>query len=368
VPVGNRVEDPKNVINPALQTLVLNRIRVHKASHFFLTMARSLNEQVTERAHNYRASRHISTMDAVLPGRVVEPGCHGNRSHQRERHHANPGAELMGAASDSERPCAVITGGAGLLGRAMAIAFARKGMNIVLASTNAENLEAAAVRVRQEGVDVLTVRTDVASPEQMDELAAKSFARFGQVNRLCLNAGNAILKPFDELTRDDWNKVLGVHLGGVLNGVTAFLPQLIRQGGDRHIVLSSSMAGVGLADLRLMNAPYVVSKFAMNGLGEVMAPSLEPHGIGVSILCPGMTVADPAAMSGVSWPMPSAAWYQDNLLNPDQVAAEMLSGIAEKRLYIFSHRRGRDEVTQRNAKVMEGFAQAERTSPPMTRT
>jgi len=116
-----------------------------------------------------------------------------------------------------------------------------------------------------------------------------------------------------------------------------------------------------------MNAPYVVSKFAMNGLGEVMAPSLEPHGIGVSILCPGMTVADPAAMRGVSWPMPSAAWYQDNLLNPDQVAAEMLSGIAEKRLYIFSHRRGRDEATQRNAKVMEGFDQAERTSPPMTR-
>jgi NAD(P)-dependent dehydrogenase (short-subunit alcohol dehydrogenase family) len=261
----------------------------------------------------------------------------------------------------------VITGGAGLLGRAMALAFARQGMNIVLAGTEAENLETAARLVRQEGVDVLTVRTDVSCPEQMDDLAARSFDHFGQVNRLCLNAGVAILKPFDQLTRDDWNKVLGVHLGGVLNGITAFLPQLIQQGGDRHVVLSSSMAGVGRADLRLLNAPYVVSKFAITGMGEVMAPSLMENGIGVSILCPGMTVADPAAMRGVNWPMPSAAWYQDNLLDADEVASEMIAGIAERRLYIFSHRLGRDEVAHRHAKVMEGFDQAEHTSPPLSR-
>lgn len=262
--------------------------------------------------------------------------------------------------------CAVITGGAGLLGRAMALAFARQGMTIVLADIETERLEAAADPIRQERVEVATFQVDVADPAEVDALAAFAFDRFGQVNRLCLNAGIAILKPFDQLSREDWSKVLGVQFGGVLNGITAFLPHLIRQGGDRHVLLTSSMSGVGRADLRPLNAPYVVAKFATTGLGEVMASPLAEHGIGVSILCPGMTVSDPAAMRGTKWPMASAAWYENNLLDADQVASEVLAGIAEGRLHIFPHRLGRQEVIDRHAKLMEGFDQAERTSPPVS--
>ena len=104
--------------------------------------------------------------------------------------------------------------------------------------------------VRALGREVLTQITDVADPAAMDRLAEAAYARFGQVNRLCLNAGLAILKPFEDLQREDWNKVLGVQFGGVLNGVLSFLPRLIAQGGDRHIVVTSSMSGVGRADLR----------------------------------------------------------------------------------------------------------------------
>jgi len=250
-----------------------------------------------------------------------------------------------------------------LLGQAMGQAFARQGMDVVLADIDEAKLKAAAASIELEGTKLLTVRTDVSDPAQMDELAARAYDCFGHVNRLCLNAGIAILKPIEELSRDEWNAVLGVQLGGVLNGVTAFLPQLIAQGGDRHVVLTSSMSGVGRADLRPLNAPYVVAKFATTGLGEVMGPALTPHGIGVSILCPGMTVADPAAMKGVNWPMASAAWYEDNLLDAHQVAAEVIAGIAEKRLHIFPHRLGREEVLDRHAMLMAGFDQAERTSP-----
>ena len=269
--------------------------------------------------------------------------------------------------TDSATGCAVITGGGGLLGRGMAEAFAREGMDIVLADIDETKLAATAATVRALGNEVLTEIVDVSEPEAMDRLAEASYARFGRVNRLCLNAGLAILKPFEALTREDWDRVMGVQFGGVLNGVMSFLPRLIEQGGDRHVIVTSSMSGVGRADLRSLNAPYVVAKFAAVGLVEVMAPSLAPHGIGVSVLCPGMTVADPQAPREGVWKMPSAAWYQDNLLDADQVAAEVIAGVKEGRLYIFPHRAGREEVVGRHERLMRGFDQAERTSPPLTR-
>ncbi|HUD92683.1 SDR family NAD(P)-dependent oxidoreductase [Sphingobium sp.] len=273
----------------------------------------------------------------------------------------------------NNRPCAVITGGAGLLGKAMASAFAVEGFDILLADIDGHRLELVAEGLRARGIQVLTQVTDVASAAALDALRDAALTQFGRVNRLCLNAGLAIPKPFEALTRDDWDKVLGVQFHGVLNGILSFLPQLIAQGEsrnavdrNRHIIIVSSMSGVGRADLRPINAPYVVAKHATVGLTEVMAPTMERHGIGVSVLCPGMTVADPTAMQGKIWPMASAAWYENNLLDADQVAAEMMAGIAEKRLHIFPHRLGRQEVIDRHAHLMADFDSAERTSPPIT--
>ncbi len=259
------------------------------------------------------------------------------------------------------RQCAVITGGGGLLGRAMATAFARQGMNVVVADINPALLKLSVEAIQEAGGEALAVETDVGNAEAMEALAAAAYDRFGQVNRLCLNAGKAMLKPFEQLTRADWDAVMGPQWNGVLNGILAFLPRLIEQGGDRHIVLTSSMSGVGRADLRTLNAPYVVAKFATVGLTEVMAPSLEKLGIGTSVLCPGFAVANPE--SHTSFSMPSAEWYKDNLLNAGQVADEVLKGIEEKRLYIFTHRSGREEVLGRHERLMQGFDQADRTAP-----
>jgi NAD(P)-dependent dehydrogenase (short-subunit alcohol dehydrogenase family) len=260
--------------------------------------------------------------------------------------------------------CAVITGGAGLLGRGMALAFAKQKMKVVVADIHEDRLGDTVSAVRALGAEVIGVPTDVTKPEAFEALADAAFGRFGEVNVVCLNAGLAILKPFEQLTRDDWQRVLSVQFGGVLNGVLTFLPRLIAQGGDRHFVLTSSMSGVGRGDMRLLNAPYVTAKFAVVGMTEVMAPAMAPHGIGVSVLCPGMTVADPAASRAADqWAMPSAAWYRHNLLDAAQVAEEVIHGIRENRLHIFPHQLGRGEVEGRYAKLMESFDQAERTSP-----
>jgi NAD(P)-dependent dehydrogenase (short-subunit alcohol dehydrogenase family) len=257
--------------------------------------------------------------------------------------------------------CAVVTGGGGLIGRGLSMAFGRAGMNVVVADIDADAAAATADEVSALGVRALSVSTDVTDPESVETLADRSYSYFGQVNVLCNNAGAVIRKPFIELTRSDWERVLSVQWGGVLNGVLAFLPRLLAQGGDRHIVNTSSMSGVGRADLRILNAPYVTAKFAVVGLSELMAAALAEHGIGVSVLCPGYTVADP---SKVEFHMPSGRWYTDNLLTPEQVGAEVVESLREGRLHIFPHRAGRREVQDRFEMLMEAFDQAARTSPP----
>jgi NAD(P)-dependent dehydrogenase (short-subunit alcohol dehydrogenase family) len=266
---------------------------------------------------------------------------------------------------DFEGRCAVITGGGGLLGRGMATVFAQEGMNVVVADINGEAAADTAAVVEALGAKAVAVTTDVTDPTSMAALADRAYAEFGAVHVLCNNAGAAVLKPFVELTRADWDRVLSIQWGGVLNGILAFLPRLLEQGGDRHIVNTSSMSGVGRAELRLLNAPYVTAKFAVVGMTEVMAPSLAEHGIGVSVLCPGYTVADPAK---VTFAMPSAAWYEHNLLTAEPVAREVVHAIREGRLYIFPHRAGRGEIEGRQQRLIDGFDQAARTSPPLEET
>lgn len=264
-----------------------------------------------------------------------------------------------------EGGCAVITGGSGLLGDAMARAFAREGMDVVVADINAEAMARTVAAVEALGRSAIAVHTDVSRPEQMDALADAAWERFGKVNLLCLNAGVARLKPVLEMDRADWDAVLGPQFHGVMNGIHSFLKRMAAQEGERHIVVTSSMSGVGRADWRSLNAPYVTAKFAVAGLVEVLGPPLAEAGMGISVLCPGMSVADPEAMRGREWPMASAAFYADNLLSAGQVADEVVHGVREGRLHIFPHRKGRDEVLARHALLMKGFDQAERTSPPI---
>lgn len=261
--------------------------------------------------------------------------------------------------------CAVVTGGAGLLGRALALTFAEAGMNVVVADLDDERAAIVAGEVCALGREAIAVRVDVADRDSMAALADAAYAKFGAVNVLVNNAGVVILKKFEEYTYDDWQRVLNVQMWGVINGVYAFLPRLLAQGGARHIVNVSSMSGIGLADMRQLNAPYVTAKFAVAGFTEVMAPALQDKGIDVSLLCPGFFVADPQTFPDSAFQMPSAAWYKHNLLDGFEVASEVLRGIAERRFYILPHRAGRDEVEQRQRRILEGFDQAARTSPPL---
>lgn len=119
----------------------------------------------------------------------------------------------------------------------------------------------------------------------MSRAADETERVFGKVHVICNNAGINFFAPMEECTYQDWDWIMGVNLGGVINGVQTFVPRIRKHGEGGHVLNTASMAsflsgpGAGI---------YTASKFAVRGLSEALRWSLAPHGIGVSVLCPGL--------------------------------------------------------------------------------
>ena len=178
---------------------------------------------------------------------------------------------------------AVITGAASGIGRGLAYAFANRGMKIVLADIDKENLEKVAKELEEIGTEVMTQITDVSDPEQVAQLADASYERFGSVNILCNNAGVGGAGRISLITLETWNWILGVNLFGVINGIQYFLNRMLASNESCHIVNTSSMAGLLSGD----NSPYPVSKFAVVAISESLALDCFNTNVGVSVVCPG---------------------------------------------------------------------------------
>ena len=161
---------------------------------------------------------------------------------------------------------AVVTGGASGIGRAMAERFAREGMKIVIADIEDAALEATVAEMRVAGADVIGVRTDVSKSEQIEALAAKTIESFGGVHILCNNAGVAAEpRTTWELTKADWEWVIGVNLWSVIYGIQTFVPIMLKQDEPGHVINTASMAG--LLSLGMMS-PYYATKHAVVSISE----------------------------------------------------------------------------------------------------
>jgi NAD(P)-dependent dehydrogenase (short-subunit alcohol dehydrogenase family) len=182
---------------------------------------------------------------------------------------------------------AVITGGASGIGLALALACASRGLDVVLADVEEVPLGQAVRQVGEAGTTVLGVPTDVTSPAQVDQLAATTLEQFGRVDLVCNNAGVTSLgPPMWDVPLADWEWVLSVNLGGVVNGIRAFVPHLVAQNAG-HVVNTASMAGLSVAP---RHGPYVASKHAVVGLSEALALELATTApdVGVTVVCPGV--------------------------------------------------------------------------------
>lgn len=177
----------------------------------------------------------------------------------------------------------LLTGAASGIGRACALELARGGDRLGLVDRDRTGLETVAAEARALGATVTTFVVDLARADELDRLAADAPAAIGPIDVLFNNAGVAVVKPL-EVTRDeDWRWVFDVNVWAPIRLTRALVPAMVQRGRGQ-IVMTASLAG-------LIGAPgmvaYSTSKFALVGFSESLRAELAPHGIDITVICPG---------------------------------------------------------------------------------
>jgi len=179
---------------------------------------------------------------------------------------------------------AVITGGAGGIGRALAVELAAQGCALALADKRPAELEETAALVRGT-TKVTTHVTDVTRREDILALREQVLAAHGAVHVVITCAGLTMVGLFDTFSPEQLDQVLAVNLHGTMNTCHAFIPAL-KRAGEGHLVTISSMLGlVGMPT----QSTYALTKFAVRGLSESLRGELSPFGVGVTVVFPGAT-------------------------------------------------------------------------------
>ena len=238
---------------------------------------------------------------------------------------------------DFEGKVAVVTGGASGIGLGMAERFAAAGMKVVLADIDEDALPEAESQLAEHGATVLSVPTDVTEPDQLEALVRRTLDEFGAVHVLCNNAGvNSPNVPIWEISLDDWRHVVGVNMSGVIHGIHAFLPPMLAQDSEGHIVNTASAAGLGS---RPGISPYVATKHAVIALTESLHHDLRAAGskLRASVLCPGRVRTRMLARHIETEGEGAAEDLAASYLLPAQVGDLVLDAIREERFYILTH-------------------------------
>ena len=246
---------------------------------------------------------------------------------------------------DWQGKTAFITGGVSGIGFGIARAFAEAGMRLILSYRN-EDYRAEAERWFHENGHPLPrfIKLDVTDRAGFAEAAEQA----GKVHVLVNNAGVSVFGPTDEASYADYDWIMGVNFGGVVNGLVSFIPKIKAHGEGGHIVNVASMAAY-------LSGPqagiYTASKFAVRGLTESLRFNLAPYNIGVSLMCPGLTKTNawdsalrrPSdfAASGFQ-PADKAELEQfgtafDLGMDPLEVGQKTLAGMTENRGLILTH-------------------------------
>jgi len=181
-----------------------------------------------------------------------------------------------------DQKVAVVTGAASGIGAALAAGFSAEGARVVAADIDLAGATATADAI---GANAVAIEADVADRASVEALADAAWDAFGQVDLLFNNAGVFQAGLMWERSSADWDWVLGVNVYGIINGVAAFVPRMIAQGTEGHIVNTASVAAFVAGGF---SSPYVVSKCAAFSLTECLALDLAAVGakIGVSVLTP----------------------------------------------------------------------------------
>jgi NAD(P)-dependent dehydrogenase (short-subunit alcohol dehydrogenase family) len=247
-------------------------------------------------------------------------------------------------------------------------------MKVVLADVEEPALQAAAGALRDSGAEILAVVMDVSRAEDVDALAKASLEAFGAVHIVCNNAGVIRGGIAWEMSLADYEWHLGVNTWGVIHGIRSFIPIMIEQGEDAHMVNTSSQSGITCTPY---SAAYCLSKHATVSLSECLYHDLALSGskVKVSVLCPSAVATridesernrpippEPASSrdSAVANLVSTALRAQlEKGITAEAMAEQTLQAIREDRFYVFTQGMGDSDVWNKNietrfADVLQG--------------
>lgn len=232
---------------------------------------------------------------------------------------------------------AIVTGGGSGIGEGLCHELARRGARVIVADINAAEAGRVATAITALGGQATASTVDVAVAEEVGRLVEETAAAYGRLDYMFNNAGFAIGGDFRDLTLEHWNRVLDVDLYGVLHGMRAAYPIMVRQGFG-HIVNTSSAAAFFAAP---GNAPYCTAKYALVGLS--LSLRLEGAGLGVKVscVCPGFVrtnVYRNAEVVGMTLPADvpreHLAGAPARMMDPARAAQVILDGVARNKAMI----------------------------------
>lgn len=271
---------------------------------------------------------------------------------------------------DIENKTVLVTGAASGIGFAIARAFAAAGARVALADIDRARLVRCCEVMAGEGRQVMPVVLDVTAASAFDRAVGEIEERFGPIDVLCNNAGvGRAKKPLVALSESDWQFIIGVNIGGMLNGIRRIVPAMLARGTPAYVVNTASILGHfaigGMAD-------YVATKFAALGICEALRMELAQTNVGVSVLCPGLVHTrlqeSTQAYRGREGNGEAAAAQQVQAPTPpgieaDAVGDAVLEAVREGRFYIFTHPEYAEIVERRSAEIVRALKDARRRGP-----
>lgn len=259
---------------------------------------------------------------------------------------------------------AVITGAGGGIGAAMARMFAAQGMRVLVSDVDETAAQSTAAALGVSGTQAIAARVDVSQQEDLDALADLAWDRFGSVDILCNNAGivpSGRARPVWEFPLEDWRWSFDVNLMGVVHGFRSFIPRMIAQNTEGHVVTTASVAGLVSGS---GSAVYSASKHAAVRATEALYASLQEIGspIGVTLLCPGLVATNiynsernrpPNLLpeQGIAQESAELQAIADNLYrdaqSPEEVASMVLDAVRKRQFYLITSNNFNEQLHER---------------------
>ncbi|MCW2366976.1 NAD(P)-dependent dehydrogenase (short-subunit alcohol dehydrogenase family) [Sphingobium sp. B7D2B] len=271
---------------------------------------------------------------------------------------------------DLKGQLAFITGGASGAGFGQATVFGRAGAEIVIADVRAEAIDVALEKLRAEGIRAHGIKLDIMDRDAYAKAADEVESVFGRAPTILSNtAGVNSFGPIEKTTYDDFDWIVGVNLGGVINGMVTFVPRMIAAGVPGHIVTVSSLGGfMGSA----LAGPYSAAKAASINLMEGYRQGLAQYDIGVSVCTPANIRSNIAEASRLRPEKFGSSGYVENDdsiaslhsihqhgLDPEKLGEAIMRGIQENALYIIPYPEVREGLEKHFQAIIESVAPIE---------